>query len=432
MVAMSPRSVRSVLVLGATLALAVVACGGTNGTQSPAPSPSAPVASASPSGAGAGSPGPAASASVAPAGPFDPGAVSVELESIDEGLSEPLAVVNAGDGSGRLFIAEQGGRIQVVHDGQLSAEPLLDIGDRISSGGERGLLGLAFHPDFPDDPRLFVNYTDRNGNTVVSSFAIDLGNPGEADPGSETPILGIEQPYANHNGGALAFGPDGFLYVSTGDGGSGGDPHENGQSLGTLLGKILRIDIDTTDGDRAYSIPADNPFVGRDGARAQIWLTGLRNPWRLSFDRLTGDLWIGDVGQNAWEEVDVARAGTGGGANFGWNRMEGSHCFRPSDGCRTDELVLPVTEYSHDEGCTVVGGNVYRGTEESLLVGGYLFADYCSGSIWAIDPASDGPTEPTLVADTGATLSSFGEDEDGELYATDLASGQLYRVRAAR
>jgi glucose/arabinose dehydrogenase len=369
---------------------------------------------------------------VAPAGPFDPEAVSIELESIVEGLSEPLAVVNAGDGSGRLFIAEQGGRIQVVHGGQLAAEPLLDISNRITSGGERGLLGLAFHPDFPLDPRLFVNYTDRNGNTVVSSFAIDLGNPGRADPDSETQILGIEQPYGNHNGGAVAFGADGYLYVSTGDGGSGGDPHENGQSLRTLLGKILRIDVDATAGDRAYAVPAGNPFVGRDGARPEIWLTGLRNPWRLSFDRLNGDLWIGDVGQSAWEEIDVARAAAGGGANYGWNRMEGSHCFRPSDGCRTDELVLPVTEYSHDEGCTVIGGNVYRGTEEAGLAGGYLFADYCSGRIWAIDAASDDPTEPTLVADTGATLSSFGEDEDGELYATDLSSGQLYRVRSVR
>jgi glucose/arabinose dehydrogenase len=426
---MSPRSVRSAVVLVAALALGVVACVGPTGTPSPAPSSAAPAASASLS-TRTDAPSASPSASVAPSEPFDPAAVSVELESVVEGLSEPLAVVNAGDGSGRLFIAEQGGRIQVVHDGQLAAEALLDIGDRISSGGERGLLGLAFHPNFPEDPRLFVDYTDRSGNTVVSSFAIDLGNPGRADPDSETPILAIEQPYPNHNGGALAFGPDGFLYVSTGDGGSGGDPHGNGQSLETLLGKILRIDIDTTDGDRAYSIPADNPFVGRDGARPEIWLTGLRNPWRMSFDRGTEDLWIGDVGQGSWEEVDVARATAGGGANYGWNRMEGSHCFKPADGCRSDELILPVTEYGHDEGCTVIGGNVYRGSEQPLLIGGYLFADYCSGRIWAIDAASDGPTKPTLVAESGATLSSFGEDEDGELYATDLASGQLYRVRA--
>jgi glucose/arabinose dehydrogenase len=426
---MSPRWLRSLVALSATIGIVAVACVGTNATPTTAPATSSPPPAVSPSAAGSPS-SPPASASSGPAAPFDPAIVSVEFESIVEGLAEPLAVVNAGDGSGRLFIAEQGGAIRIVHDGELAAEPLLDISDRISSGGERGLLGLAFHPGFPDDPRIFVDYTDRDGNTVVSSFAIDLGNPGQVDPGSETPILAIEQPYPNHNGGALAFGPDGYLYISTGDGGSGGDPHGNGQSLSTLLGKILRIDVDETDADRGYSIPAGNPFVGRDGARPEIWLTGLRNPWRMSFDAANGDLWIGDVGQDAWEEIDVARSSAGGGANYGWNRMEGSHCFRPANDCQADELVPPVAEYGHDEGCTVIGGNVYRGTEETLLAGGYLFADYCSGRIWAIAAASDGPTMPILVGERSGAISSFGADEAGELYATDLGSGQLLRVRA--
>jgi glucose/arabinose dehydrogenase len=413
--------------LAVALAVMVIAagCGTPAGTPQPAsPTPSASSASRSQTPATSPSPSPATAA------PFDPESLSIALESVVEGLDEPLAVVNAADGSGRLFIAEQGGRIQVVNGGRLSDTPFLDIAERISSGGERGLLGLAFHPDFPTDPRLFVNYTDTDGNTRISSFTLDPANPDRADPSSEQRLLFIEQPYANHNGGGIVFGPDGYLYVATGDGGSGGDPHDNGQSLQTLLGKILRIDVDDREGDRAYAIPADNPFVGRDGAEPEIWLYGLRNPWRISFDRTTGDLWIGDVGQGEWEEIDVARAGVGG-TNFGWNRMEGSHCFRRAEGCEADELALPATEYGHDLGCTVIGGNVYRGTAQPLLAGGYLFGDYCSGRIWAIDPAVNEPVEPTVVAESGATISSFGEDEAGEIYATDLSSGQLYRVTAS-
>ena len=316
--------------------------------------------------------------------------------------------------------------------GRSRPNSFLDISGAVSGGGEQGLLGLAFHPDFPDDPRLFVYYTDTSGDTRVSSFSVDPSNPDRADPDSEVQLLFIDQPYGNHNGGALAFGPDGYLYIGVGDGGSGGDPHGNGQKLGTLLAKVLRIDVDSTTGDQAYGIPADNPFVSTDSARPEIFALGLRNPWRLSFDRDTGDLWIGDVGQRAWEEIDVARAGTSG-ANFGWNRMEGSHCFRPSDGCDTSGLTVPVTEYSHDTGgCTVIGGYVYRGSAEPELAGGYLFGDYCSGTIWAIDPSGDAFREPTVVAESGATISSFGEDEAGELYVTDLSSGELLRVVASR
>ncbi len=338
-------------------------------------------------------------------------------------------MTNAGDASGRLFVAEQGGTIRIVLNGRIVEPAFLDISDRLTSGGERGLLGVAFHPDFPTDPRVFVDYTDANGDTRVSSFVVDPANPDRADPSSEVKMVFIKQPYANHNGGALAFGPDGFLYISTGDGGSGGDPHGNGQSLDTLLGKILRIDVGRTDGDRSYGIPADNPFVGRAGAQPEIFTYGMRNPWRMSFDRATGDLWIGDVGQSAWEEIDVVRAGTSG-QDFGWNRMEGAHCFRPADGCEDPSLVLPVTEYGRDLGSTVIGGAVYRGSGQAALVGGYLFADFGSRNIFVIDAAVNGATEPVLVLKSDATISSFGEDETGELFATDLSSGELLHVVA--
>jgi glucose/arabinose dehydrogenase len=363
--------------------------------------------------------------------PFDPAGLTVGLDTVVSGLNAPLAITSAGDGSGRIFVTEQGGQIRIVRDGTLVATAFLDIASRITSGGERGLLGLAFHPRFPSDPRFFVNYTDTNGDTQVSSFTVDPATPDVADPSSEVKILHIAQPYANHNGGAVLFGPDGFLYISTGDGGSGGDPQGNGQSLTTLLGKILRIDVDRTDGAQPYAIPPDNPFVGRTDARPEIFLFGLRNPWRISFDRATRDLWIGDVGQSAWEEVDVARAGTSG-ENYGWNTMEGNHCFNPPSGCTKTGLTLPVAEYGHDAGCTVIGGNVYRGTAQPALTGGYFFGDYCSGTIWAIDPGSDALREPTVVREGSASLSSFGEDEAGELYATDIGGGKLLRVTGQR
>ena len=258
-------------------------------------------------------------------GAFDPEALGLSLEPVVDRLVSPLAVTHAGDGSGRIFVLEQRGQIRIVRDGQLLGDPFLNIGDRLTAGGEHGLLGLAFHPDFPDDPRFFVNYTDLEGDTVVSSFTAEAGAD-RADGDSEVVLLRIDQPYPNHNGGALAFGPDGYLYISTGDGGAGGDPHDNGQRMDTLLGKILRIDVDGGSGDARYAVPPDNPFVDQSDALPEIWHLGLRNPWRMSFDRETGDLWIGDVGQGSWEEVDVARAGTGG-LNFGWNQVEGFECF---------------------------------------------------------------------------------------------------------
>jgi glucose/arabinose dehydrogenase len=392
----------------------------TRGTPSPAPTSSAPSEAAS------GTP------SVAPpSGPFDPSDLSVTLETVAEGFQAPVAVVNASDGSRRLFVVEQGGLVWIVRDGARLPNSFLDVSGAVSRGGEQGLLGLAFHPDYPTDPRLFVDYTDTNGDTRVSSFSVDSSNPDRVDTGSEVRLLFIDQPYGNHNGGALAFGPDGYLYVALGDGGSGGDPHGNGQKLSTMLGKILRIDVDRTSGDLPYAIPDDNPFVDTAGAEPSIFLYGLRNPWRMSFDRATGDLWIGDVGQTRWEEIDVVRAGSSG-LNFGWNLLEGSHCFRPESGCDESGLTMPVTEYSHMSGCTVIGGYVYRGSAQAALAGGYLFTDYCSGTIWAVNPAADGPQEPVEVGQGGATISSFGEDEAGELYISRLAQGWLLRVVATR
>lgn len=414
-------------------ALVVAACGSSQGSASPIPSLTAasPATPRPTPATGGATPSPSSSAAPTPAVPFDPTGLTIRAEPVVSGLDGPLAVTHAGDGSGRLFVVEQVGRIRIVRDGALVERPFLDLTDRVRSGGEQGLLGLAFHPAYPADPRLFVNYTDERGDTVVASLSVDPADPDRADPASETRVLFVNQPFANHNGGALAFDADGLLLIATGDGGGGGDPEGNGQDPNALLGKILRIDIDGADGDRPYAIPPTNPFATGGGA-PEAWLLGMRNPWRLSVDRATGDVWIGDVGQGAWEEIDVQRADAAAGANFGWNRMEGAHCYRPAEGCEDPSLVLPVAEYGHDFGCTVIGGHVYRGAGQPALAGGYLFADYCSGIVWAIDPAADGLREPVVVAETGLTISSFGEDEAGELYLTDLSSGTLHAIVASR
>jgi len=361
----------------------------------------------------------------APASAF--AGVTVAAEIAIQGFNKPVDVANAGDGSGRLFVVEQPGAILIVRDGAVRGQPFLDIHERIASGGERGLLGLAFHPDFPTDPRFFVDYTDVNGDTVVASYVVDPATPDVADPDSETILLKVTQPFANHNGGAVVFGPDGMLYIALGDGGSEGDPQGNGQRLDTLLAKILRIDVDDPTPGHPYAIPKDNPFVATPGAKPEIWLTGLRNPWRMRFDKPTGDLWIGDVGQNAWEEIDLARAGKGG-LNFGWNRMEGFHCYAPSSGCDQTGLTMPVTEYGHQDGCAVIGGVVVHDARQGKLNGGYLFGDACSDRVWVIDPTSDGPQAPVLAAQIGRTLSSIGEAEDGTVYATSLGRGELIRL----
>jgi glucose/arabinose dehydrogenase len=407
-------------------AILVAAC---SPSASPSTSPAVSVApTQAPNGpAGSGAPSPAAS--VGTPGSFDPSGVTVDVAAIN-GFDSPTDVTNAGDGSGRLFVLEQAGRIRLVKGGALVERPFLDITGRIASGGERGLLGLAFHPDYPTDPRFFVDYTDRDGNTVVSQFTVSGADPDVGDPDSEVVLLHIAQPFANHNGGGVVFGPDGMLYIATGDGGSGGDPQGNGQRLDTHLGKILRVDIDVAAGSSTpYQVPADNPFATTAGAKPEIWSYGLRNPWRIRFDRETGDLWIGDVGQNAWEEIDVARAGQKG-LDYGWNIMEATHCFNPNSGCDQTGLALPVAEYGHDLGCAVIGGVVVRDASQGRLDGGYLFGDACSDNLWLMDPAGDQLRQATLVVKMGRTLSSIGEAEDGSVYATGLGSGELLRISA--
>ncbi len=334
-------------------------------------------------------------------------------------LEQPLAMtVRRGDPA--LYVAEKTGQVVAILEGSVDPTPVLDLTGQVSLSGEQGLLGLAFAPN---GRFLYVNYTDTNGDTHVTEYAI---RDGRADPATRRDVLFVEQPYANHNGGNLVFGPDGYLYIGLGDGGSGGDPHGNGQSLAALLGKMLRIDPRPS-GESAYGIPSDNPFVDRSEARPEIWAYGLRNPWRYSFDRETGDLWIGDVGQGAWEEVDIQPSGSSGGENYGWNLMEGAHVF---EGDAPADAIRPVFEYSHEDGaCTVIGGYVYRGTKIAGLDGAYLFGDLCLGRIEALRVDGGKVVAHRKLGPEVPNLSSFGEDADGELYAMSL-SGGVYRIAA--
>ncbi|MGE5347365.1 MAG: PQQ-dependent sugar dehydrogenase, partial [Acidithiobacillales bacterium] len=344
------------------------------------------------------------------------------------GLANPVHVTNAGDRSGRLFVVEQRGRIRIVKNGALLPTPFLDITDRVSCCVERGLLSVAFPPGFTGAGVFFVDYTDINGDTAISRFFVSQTNPDVADAGSEQVMLHIAQPYANHNGGQLAFGPDGYLYIGMGDGGSGGDPQNNAQNPASLLGKILRIDV--TSGAPTYIVPPSNPFVSRPGWRPEIWALGLRNPWRFSFDRKTGDLYIGDVGQNSREEVDFQPASSAGGENYGWRIMEGTACYN-APSCDPAGLVLPVTDYTHTAGdCSVTGGFVYRGLSYSALQGIYFYADFCTGRIRGLRRTATG-WETQELLDAGFTISTFGEDEAGELYLVDYGGGVLYQVVAA-
>ena len=356
-----------------------------------------------------------------PAGAAD----AIELERVINGLTQPLLVTHAADGSDRLFVVEQGGRI-LIHDGsRLLDQPFLDISSEISSGGERGLLGLAFHPDYESNGFFFVNYTDRRGDTVVSRFSIS-GDPNRADASSEVEVLSFNQPQSNHNGGHLAFGPDGYLYIASGDGGGSGDPQNNGQDQNTLLGKLLRIDVNGL----PFAIPPSNPFVGRGNARSEIWAYGLRNPWRFSFDRRTGDLFIGDVGQNREEEIDFQPAASSGGENYGWRRKEGSTCFQPASGCNDPSFTDPILVYGHSPHCSVTGGYRYRGSDNADLRGVYVFGDFCSGVIWGAEPGSNGVWSTRVLADSGLSITSFGEDQRGELYVVDRG-GSVYRFAAS-
>jgi len=328
------------------------------------------------------------------------------------GLVRPVALQP--DGSGRLFVIEKIGRIRIIENDQLIETPFLDISERVgSTGNEQGLLGLTFHPQYAQNGRFFVNYTDNNGNTVLARFQVS-SEPNVADPKSEVKILGVDQPFANHNGGGLAFGPDGYLYAGLGDGGSQGDPFGNAQNTSVLLGKILRLDVDSAE---PYAVPADNPFGN------EVWAYGLRNPWRFSFDKLTNDLYIGDVGQNTWEEIDFLPAGSPGGTNFGWNFREGAHDYK---GGGPAGMVDPIAEYSHSEGgCSVTGGYVYRGSMAEWN-GIYLYADYCTGLIWGLIQ-SDGGWQSQPLFDLDVTITSFGQDAPGELYLLS-DNGGVFRL----
>ena len=357
-------------------------------------------------------------------------ALRLSLRPIAQGLTAPVFATHAGDGRGRLFLVEKIGQIRILDANGLRPVPFLDIRDRVrSEGSEQGLLGLAFAPDFSRSGHFFVNYTDKNGDTVIARFSTS-GDGETADPASEFRILALDQPAANHNGGMLAFGPDGYLWIGAGDGGAANDRFGNGQNPGTLLGKMLRLDVTSNPGV-PYQIPAGNPWVsvdwnGRD-ARDEVWAVGLRNPWRYSFDRATGDLWIADVGQNLYEEVHYVPAGARGGLNFGWPIMEGTHCFPETAACQRDGLEISVAEYKHGaDGCSITGGYVYRGAAFPELTGVYLYGDYCSGKIWGL-ARDGGGWRSALLLDSGLNISSFGEDEAGEIYVVDFRGG-VYRV----
>lgn len=375
----------------------------------------------------------ACSGSTGPSGgnPLPPGNLPLTLATVATGLDFPLDLT-APRNDPRLFVVEKTGRIRVIEDGAVLPAPFLDLHDRVSGGPEQGLLGLAFDPAYSTNGRFVVNYTGLNGDTRISAFGVSA-DPDVADVSTETVLLAVPQPFPNHNGGGLAFGPDGYLYVGLGDGGGGGDPNGNGQSLATLLGKLLRIDLN---GGTPYAVPPDNPFAAAAGpaTRGEIWSYGLRNPWRFSFDRLTHDLYIGDVGQDAHEEIDVAPApggGGGGGLNFGWNRMEGAHCYPPTagDACDRAGLTLPVVDYDHGQGCSVTGGYVYRGAAIPDLQGVYLYGDYCQGFVRSFRFAGGQATDQRdwQALRPGGNVTSFGEDAAGEVYVL-TAQGGVYRI----
>ena len=353
--------------------------------------------------------------------------LGLSLTPVVSGLASPTVIAHAGDGSGRLFVVEQRGTVRIVDSGgALLPTPFLDISALLLSGGEQGLLGLAFPRGFSSKRYFYVNYTrTSDGATVVSRFSVSA-NPYLADVTSEEVILVVSQPFANHNGGQLAFGSDGLLYVGLGDGGSGGDPLGNGQNKGTLLGKLLRLDVEA--GVVPYRIPPGNPFVADPTARGEIWALGLRNPWRFSFDRVGGDLYVADVGQSAWEEIDFQAAGTAGGANYGWNLLEGPACYSPAVGCVAPPLYsAPVAYYGHDFGCSVTGGYVYRGPGNPGMQGIYFYGDFCSGRVWGLRRIGIG-WQAELLQQTALAISTFGEDEAGRLYMADYTTGTIYRI----
>jgi glucose/arabinose dehydrogenase len=408
----SPRGAAAALL---ALGLLLAACSGGDGDQQAAPTTTTPATTAPPTtegGAGSTTTFGAAASSAQ----FR--RARVRLVQVAE-LQQPVAMaVRPGDRA--LYVAEQTGAVRALRAGKVDPTPVVDISDQVTAGGEQGLLGLAFSPD---GRFLYLNFTDTDGDSRVVELTM---RGGRADPGSLRLLLRVDDPFANHNGGQLAFGPDRLLYIAFGDGGGGGDPEGNGQSLGTLLGKILRIDPRPA-GGRPYRVPSGNPFVDRGGARPEIWAYGLRNPWRFSFDPATGDLWIGDVGQNAWEEVDHEPARSGG-RNYGWDRREGRHAF---EGERPVGAVEPVIEYGREGGaCTVIGGSVYWGRRIPGLRGAYLYGDYCAGWVRAARVRGGRVAEQRDLGLSVPNLTSFGVDPAGELYAMSLA-GPVYRLAPA-
>lgn len=371
--------------------------------------------------------------SPSPAAPIRPSGVQplemMEVERVFPSLSfaRMTYLTHAGDGSGRLFVTLQPGVVMVFpnHPDAASADTFLDIRDRVSDkGNEEGLLGLAFDPKYAENGHFYVYYSAAGPRrSVLSRFSVSPGSTA-ADPASELVLLKIPQPFSNHNGGQIAFGPDGYLYVGLGDGGRSGDPFDNGQDRSTLLGSILRIDVGTVGERGGYGIPPDNPFrAAGDGSRPEIWAYGLRNPWRFSFDLETGDLWVADVGQNQYEEVDLIEPG----GNYGWNVMEGNSCFSPSTGCSTEGLIRPVVQYGREDGCSITGGYVYRGSRLPSLRGAYVYGDFCSGRIWALRYDGTVVSEHLELIDSELRISSFGLDESGELYILSFDE-KIYRL----
>ena len=350
---------------------------------------------------------------------------NIVLQPVTPGLSSPVSITHAGDT--RLFITQQGGTVVIFDGTGLLPQPFLDLRGSISTGGERGLLSIAFHPRYAQNGFVYANYTDPAGDTVIARFTRSASDPNRLDPATKQVILTIDQPFANHNGGQLAFGPDGYLYIGMGDGGSANDPDNRAQRLTELLGKMLRIDVDH---GSPYSIPPSNPYANTDNARGEVWASGLRNPWRFSFDRASGDLWIADVGQGSFEEIDYQPATSIGGENYGWRLMEGTHCFNPRSNCNPGTLVLPVIEYDHSEGaCSVTGGYVYRGTRNRRLLAHYIYGDFCNGRIWSASRNPlNGQVTSRLLVDAGFLISTFGEDVAGEIYVADYNGGMLYRL----
>ena len=406
----------TITLLLALLSLALVACGAGQQTQLE------PVAGGAPAGSTGGN-------------------LNLGLETFASGLSSPVSLANAGDS--RLFAVEQVGRIRIIQsNGTVLSTPFLDITDRVdSAGSEKGLLGLTFHPDYANNGYFYVNYTNTTQGTLrtrISRFSV-TGNPNVADPASESILFTVNQPYSNHNAGDIHFGPDGYLYVPLGDGGSGGDPQNNAQTLTTLLGKISRIDVDSGPGvapdcvglgSGSYTIPNDNPYVGGGSSSCdEIWAVGVRNPWRTSFDRLTGDFWIADVGQNTWEEIDFQPAGATGGINYGWRCYEGNHPYNTSGCGPITDYTFPIYEYSHADGCSVSGGYVYRGSQYPDMYSHYVFTDYCSGYFW--DIVSDGLGGWTTTRHDnlqGFGYVAFGEATDGEIYVANIGNGTIYHL----